>query len=94
MNEHSEIARLDREITEPRRTNVEIDKQMYHSLMGTEEYVNPLTKKTEVGSNAWNYRWVNERGEAIYTDDPSFDPERAGLNGFVKSSVRKRFPDR
>jgi hypothetical protein len=89
-----DIARLDREIVEHRRrTNAEINNQMYHSLMGTEEYVNPLTKKTETGSNAWNYRWVNDRGEAIYSDDASFDPVRAGLSGYVKSPVRKRFPE-
>jgi hypothetical protein len=88
-----EIARLDREITEHRRrTNAEINNQMYHNLMRTEEYVNPLTKETEVGSNEWNYRWVNEQGEAIYSDDSNFDPARAGLRGFVRSPVRKRFP--
>jgi hypothetical protein len=90
-----EIARLDREIVAHRqRTNSEINNQLYHNLMGTEEYVNPLTKKTEVGSNAWNYRWVNDKGEAIYTDDVNYDPQRAGLSGFVKSPVRKRFPDK
>lgn len=88
-----EIARLDREIVEHRRrTNAEINNQMYHNLMRTEEYVNPLTKKVEVGSNEWSHRWVNDRGEAIYTDDPNFDPQRAGLSGFVRSPVRKRFP--
>lgn len=90
-----DIARLDREIVEHRRrTNAEINNQMYHNLMGSEEYVNPLTKKTEVGSNAWNHRWVNDRGEAIYTDDPNFDPQRAGLSGYARSPVRKRFPER
>ena len=90
-----DIARLDREIVEHRRrTNSEINNQMYHNLMGTEEYVNPLTRKTEIGSNAWNHRWVNDRGEAIYTDDPNFDPVRAGLNGYVKSPVRPRFPSK
>ena len=90
-----EIARIDREIVEHRRrTNAEINNQMYHSLMGSEEYVNPLTKKVETGSNAWQYRWVNERGEAIYTDDANYNPRQAGLDGFERSPVRKRFPDR
>jgi hypothetical protein len=90
-----EIARLDREIVEHRRrTNAEIDNQMYHSLMGTEEYVNPITRKVEVGSNAWDYRWVNDRGETIYTDDPNFDPRSKGLTGYARSPVRKRFPAR
>jgi hypothetical protein len=95
LRTQQDIQRLEREITENRRrTNSEINNQAFHTLMGTEEYVNPVTKKVEVGSNAWNYRWVNERGEAVYTDDASFDPVRAGLQGFVKSSVRKRFPER
>ena len=90
-----EIQRLDREIVEHRRrTNSEINNQMYHNLMGTDEYVNPHTKRVEIGSNAWNYRWVNERGEAVYSDDGNMDPERLGLRGFVKSPVRKRFPDK
>lgn len=95
IRSQQDIQRLDREITEHRRrTNAEIQNQMFHNLMGTDEYVNPLTKKVEVGSNAWNYRWVNDRGEAVYTDDANFDPVRAGLQGYVKSPVRKRFPDK
>lgn len=90
-----EIARLDQEIVEHRRrTNAEIQNQMHHNLMGTEEYVNPITKETEVGSNQWNYRWVNQNGEAIYTDDSNYDPARQGLAGFQRSPIRKRFPDR
>ena len=95
IRSQQDIERLDREITEHRRrTNSEIQNQTFHNLMGTDEYVNPLTKKVETGSNAWNYRWVNENGEAIYTDDPNFDPVRAGLQGYAKSPVRKRFPDK
>ena len=90
-----EIQRLDREIVDHRRrTNAEINNQMYNNLMGTEEYVNPLTKRVETGSNAWNHRWVNERGEAVYSDDGNLEPARLGLQGFVKSPVRKRFPER
>lgn len=90
-----EIARLDNEITaNRRRTNAEINNMMYHNLMGTEEYVNPITKKVEVGANAWNHRWVNEHGEAIISDDPNYDPARSGLTGFQRSPVRKRFPDK
>lgn len=88
-----EISRLDREIVEHRRrTNAEINNQAFHNLMRTEEYVNPHTKKVEIGSNEYSYRWVNERGEAIYTDDPNYDPARQGLTGYSKSPVRKRFP--
>ncbi|MBS1825185.1 MAG: hypothetical protein JST93_07675 [Acidobacteria bacterium] len=90
-----EIERLDREIAAHRsRTNSEINNQMYHNLMGTEEYINPHTKRVETGSNAWNHRWVNENGEAVYSDDPNFDPKRIGLEGFSRSPVRKRFPEK
>ncbi len=95
LRTQQEIQRLDREIVEHRRrTNAEINNQMYHNLMRTEEYVNPLTKQVEIGSNEWNYRWVNDKGEAIYSDETNFDPERLGLRGFVRSPVRKRFPER
>ncbi|MBI4894032.1 MAG: hypothetical protein HY821_25670 [Acidobacteria bacterium] len=90
-----ELARIDREIVEHRRrTNSEINNMMYHNLMGTDEYVNPKTQKVEIGTNAYKNRWVNERGEAIYTDDDNFDPVRAGLSGYVRSQVRKRFPEK
>ena len=62
--------------------------------MGIEEYMNPLTQKLEVGSNAWNYRWVNDRGGVLYSDDGNLDPERLGWRGYVKSPVRKRFPEK
>ena len=91
LRTQQDLARLDREIVEHRqRTNAEINNQAFHNLMRTEEYVNPITRKVEVGSNEWNYRWVNERGEAVYTDDPNYDPARDGLTGFQRSPVRKR----
>lgn len=90
-----EINRINREIVENRRrTNAEIQNQMHHNLMSTEEYVNPITREVEVGSNQWNYRWVNQNGEAIYTDDPNYDPARQGMEGFQRSPIRKRFPDK
>jgi hypothetical protein len=95
LRAQQDIAKLDREITEHRRrTNAEINNQTFHTLMGTEEYVNPLTKKVEVGSNAWSHRWVNANGEAIYSDDANYDPKKDGLSGFERSAVRKRFPSR
>lgn len=90
-----ELMRIDREIVEHRRrTNSEINNMMHHNLMGTDEYVNPLTRKVETGTNAYKHRWVNDRGEAVYTDDDSYDPVRAGLSGYVRSPVRKRFPEK
>jgi hypothetical protein len=95
IRSQQDIARLDKEIVEHRqRTNAEINNQAFHNLMRTEEYFNPHTKKVEVGSNEFNNRWVNSRGEAIYTDDSNYDPKAHGLDGFVRSPIRKRFPDR
>lgn len=95
LHTQQELARLDREMVEHRqRTNAEINNQAFHNLMRTEEYVNPITKKVEVGSQEWNHRWVNANGEAIYTDDPNYDPQSQGLSGFQRSPVRKRFPDK
>jgi hypothetical protein len=31
-------------------------------------------------------------GEAIDTDDPNYDPERSGMDGFERSAVKKRLP--
>ena len=51
MRAQQDLAKLDREITDHRRrTNAQINNQMFHNLMGTEEFVNPITKKVEVGS--------------------------------------------
>jgi len=83
LRTQQEVQRLDREMVEHRqRTNAEIDSQMFHNLM-----------RTEVGSSEWNYRWVNESGETVYSDDPNYDPSKNGLTGFQRSQPRKRFPD-
>lgn len=89
-----EIARLDSEIADHRRrTNAEINNQMYHNLMRTEEY-EPLTKEVEVGSNEWNYRWVNERGEAIYTDDEQLRPRPRGPARLCQKPRSEAVPDK
>ena len=39
----------------------------------------------------------DERGKIMHmlrTDDPNFDPQRAGLTGCVRSPIRQRFPGR
>jgi len=55
-------------------TNSEINNDMFLTLMDQEEYVNPFSKKVEIGSNQWQHRWVNELGGVIYTDNESFNP--------------------
>jgi hypothetical protein len=89
-----EIQRIDREIADHRRkTNAEISNDMFLTLTGQEEYVNPYTHEVETGSNAWQERWVNTAGEVIYTNDVNYNPNHdPALNRgeFKKSAVRQR----
>jgi len=96
INTQREIQRIDREIVEHRqKTNAEIHNNMFLTLTDQEEYVNPYTKKVEIGSNQWRFRWVNESGDVIYTNDENYDPRTdVNLNrtDFKRTPVRKRFP--
>jgi hypothetical protein len=70
-----EINRIDQEIQQGHiKTNSEINHEMYLNLTSQEDYMNPFTNQTERGSNQWNYRWVNEQGGIIYTDDINYNP--------------------
>jgi hypothetical protein len=70
-----EINRIDQEIQQGHiKTNSEINNEMYLNLTGQEDYMNPYTNQAERGSNQWNYRWVNEQGGIIYTDDMNYNP--------------------
>jgi hypothetical protein len=87
---------IDRQIVENRaRTNAEISNDQYLTLMEQEEYVNPYTKEIDIGSNQWNYRWVNEDGDQFYTDNEDDDPNIPGeLNrtDWRRTPIRPRFP--
>jgi hypothetical protein len=91
---YRELARLDKEIVEHRRrTNAEINKDMFLTLTSQEEYVNPHTGKVETGSNQWKYRWVSPSGEEIYTDDENYNPgydQVLQRTDFKRSRVRPR----
>jgi len=95
LNTQREVERIGREITEHRqKTNAEINNDMFLTLTGQEEYVNPYTKEVETGSNQWKYRWVNESGEVLYTDTEEYDPNvDVDLNrsDYKRTPVRKRF---
>jgi hypothetical protein len=70
-----EINRIDQEIQQGHmKTNSEINHEMYLNLTSQEDYVNPFTNEIDRGSNQWNYRWVNEQGNIIYTDDMNYNP--------------------
>ena len=90
-----EIQRIGREITEHRyRTNAEIQNDMFLTLMGQEEYVNPYTKEIEIGTDKWKHRWVNESGDVIYTDKEEYNPNvdvNLKRSDYKRTPIRKRF---
>jgi hypothetical protein len=92
-----EVEKIGREInTHRQKTNAEIHNDMYLTMTEQEEYMNPYTNEVEVGTNQWQYRWVNESGDIIYTDNEDYDPTtdvNLNRNDFKRSKIRKRFPN-
>jgi hypothetical protein len=88
------IQEVDRQIVEHRRrTNAEINNDMFLTLTGQEDYINPHTGKVEQGSNQWKHRWVSPSGEEIYTDDADYDPSldaELQRSDFKRSRIRPR----
>lgn len=71
------INRVGLEIVENRRrTNAEIRHEQWLFISGQEEYRNPFTGEVERGTSEYGHRWVNNRGDILYTDDNSYDPNR------------------
>lgn len=89
-----DINRIDSEIAEHRsHTNSEINQQMYLNLTGQEDYTNPFTGGTERSTNEWNYRWENEDGDVIYSDNQNYIPNddiNINVKGYKRSEIRKR----
>ena len=98
LRTQQEIARIEQEIVAHRqKTNAEINNDMYLTLTGQEEYVNPYTNEVERDSGDWKYRWVTEGGQILFTDNedynPNIDPDRPfNRSDFKRSQVRPRFP--
>jgi hypothetical protein len=66
---------------------------MYLTITGQEDYTNPFTGETERGTNEWKYRWENELGDVIYSDNQNYSPNNdvnLNVKGFKKSEIRKR----
>jgi len=88
------IQRMDKEIAEhQRKTNYEINNDMFLTLTEQEEYVNPYTNEVEVGSNQWQYRWVNQDNEVVYSNNQDYNPNMDDLinrNDFKLTPVRER----
>ncbi len=93
-NAQKEAQRIGREIAEHRRkTNAEINNDMYLTLTGQEEYVNPYTKEVEIDSGEWRHRWVNESGEIVFTNNDNYDPNVVPNPPFNRTDF-KRSPTR
>ncbi|MBK7712396.1 MAG: hypothetical protein IPJ37_16620 [Bacteroidales bacterium] len=88
-----ELQEMDNAINESRRkTSYEINKDMFLTLTGQNEYRNPHTGNVERDTDNWKYRWVNAGGEIIYSDKEAYDPNHDPLlnvSGFKKSVPRK-----
>jgi hypothetical protein len=88
-----EIQEIDKAINESRRnTNSEIMKDMYLTLTGQNEYSNPFTGRIETDTDNWKNRWVNASGDILYSDNPTYDPNRdpeLKIQGFKLTSPRK-----
>lgn len=88
-----ELQAMDNAINENRRhTNSEINKDMYLTLTGQNEYTNPFTGKIETDTDNWKNRWTNSSGDIIYSNDQGYDPNRdpdLQITGFKRSAPRK-----
>jgi hypothetical protein len=90
---NTEIQKLDNEIAEShRKTNSAINHDMYLTVTGNADYVNPYTGKTEQDNADYKYRWIDASGNVIYSDDANFNPNSdpsLNVSGYKKSSVKK-----
>lgn len=94
QNTLNDLSRIDAEIAQSRAQTMEaINHEEYLTLTGQEVYVNPQTGREELGSNEWKYRWADNGGGVIYTDDsdwnPNNDPELK-VSGFERTPVKPR----
>lgn len=90
----ADVARIEAEMQKAHaETNAEINEQAYLNLTDQEDYVNPYTGEVERGTNQWDYRWVDDLGNVIYTDKQEYNPNldlELQMDGFKKSSVNKK----
>jgi len=89
----NDINRIGQEIQKGHaETNSKINHQAYLNLTDQEDYVNPHTNEVERGSNQWDYRWVDDLGNIIYTNNEEYNPNldlELQMDGFRKSKVKK-----
>jgi len=58
------------------RNQAEIRHENWLTLSGQDEYNNPFTGEIERDTSAYRFRWQNDAGEIIYSNEASFDPNR------------------
>ena len=94
IHTQQEVQQIEKEMLQHQQhTNAEIHNDMFLTLTDREEYVNPFTHQVETGSNQWLYRWENDNGDVIYTDQADYNPNHdinLHATGFKKTPVRKR----
>jgi hypothetical protein len=90
-----QMQQIDREIAASHQmTNAEINNDFYLVMTNQEEYKNPFTGETELGSNQWNYRWTNPSGEIFYSDTEADNPNyNSNRSDWQMTQVRPRFPN-
>jgi hypothetical protein len=88
------IANVASQIVENRRrTHAEIRHEQWLFISGQEEYTNPFNGQTERDTSYYGYRWVNNQGDTIYTDENSFDPntiEEYKTREWKRTPIRRR----
>ena len=88
---YQEIQRIGKEIADHRQqTNAEIHNDMFLTLTGQEEYIDPYTGRTQVDTDGYRHRWVHENGEVILSNQDDFDPNIAINGGWKQSQIRPR----
>lgn len=88
-----EIQAIDKAIADNRRnTYSEINKDMYLTLTGQNEYRNPFTGNVEMDTDQWKNRWINSNGDIIYSNQQNYDPNHdpnLNVSGFKLSTPRQ-----
>jgi len=73
--------------------HAKITDRMFQNLRWQDNYINPFTVETERGCAKWSYRWQNQRGDVIYTNNPDYRPNEDNnlqVKGFKTCEKRQR----
>ena len=88
-----DMARIGEEI---QKGHAETTARMHHqaclNLNEPEDHLNPCTWEKERGTSQWDYRWVDDPGNVLYTDSEEYDPHIAielNMDGRKRSKVQK-----